>query len=138
MGLDMYLCRHKLNDNDGNPLDIPSILENGSEDVEDLIYWRKANQIREWFALNLEGFEDNGSTIVTEENLDDLIDTIDEVLDNHNLAKELLPTSDGFFFGSQEYDGYYWEALKRTSKELKDVRKHTDFDTEFLFYHEWY
>ena len=43
---------------------------------------------------------------------------------NPSVAKKLLPTRMGFFFGSEEYDEYYFEGLKNT-KEIKEHWKKT-------------
>ena len=36
----------------------------------------------------------------------------DKVLDDNSLAEELLPTRSGFFFGSTDYDEWYFEDIK--------------------------
>ncbi|MCD8253482.1 MAG: hypothetical protein LUD40_16495 [Phocaeicola dorei] len=107
-------------------------------DEHELLYWRKANQIRDWFARNLTDFQDNGTTIVTKQDLWKLKDDCDLVLNNHKLASQYLPTSEGFFFGSDEYDEYYFEDVKRTAREIKNICKLVEWDTEVLLYHEWY
>lgn len=51
-------------------------------------------------------------------------------------VKELLPTQGGFFFGSTNYDEWYFEDIKDTVKKLKKVL--TDFDENSLvdFYYQ--
>jgi hypothetical protein len=39
-------------------------------------------------------------------------------MDNPALAEELLPTQEGFFFGSTEYDEWYMESVKETHDKL--------------------
>jgi hypothetical protein len=41
-----------------------------------------------------------------------------KVMTNKELAEELLPTANGFFFGSTDYDQWYYEDAKRTAEEL--------------------
>jgi hypothetical protein len=41
-------------------------------------------------------------------------------------VKELLPTQGGFFFGSTDYDEWYFDDIKNTVKKIKKVL--TDFD----------
>jgi len=47
------------------------------------------------------------------------------VLADHTKAEELLPTGGGFFFGSTEYDEWYFHGVKKTveivSKLIEDV-----------------
>jgi hypothetical protein len=40
-------------------------------------------------------------------------------IDNPKVAKALLPTQEGFFFGSQDYDQWYLEDLEETAAVLK-------------------
>lgn len=53
---------------------------------------------------------------------------------NPNVARELLPTNEGFFFGSCDYDQYYLEDLKYTIKEFESILKYFDFDNNYLVY----
>jgi hypothetical protein len=78
-------------------------------------YWRKSNQIHNWFVTNLAGGEDNCNPMfVTRENLEQLKELCIEVIANKSLAEDLLPTGAGFFFGSTTYDEYYYGDLMDT------------------------
>ena len=119
MGLDMGLSKKVIED-------------------KELAYWRKANQIREWFSNNLEDFNDNGETKVAKEDLENLIEVCREVSEDHNKASELLPYSEGFFFGGTEYDEYYFEQIEETIEQINSVLETTDWDKEEIYYWEWY
>lgn len=108
------------------------------KESNELMYWRKANQIREWFANNLSNFADNGETRVYKEDVESLLATINEVLKHRGKAAELLPRSRGFFFGSYEYDEWYWEDLTETKEKLEEILRETDWDKEDVFYWESY
>ena len=85
-------------------------------------YWRKANEIHNWFVNNVQGGEDKcQSSYVPREKLEELIGVCEKVLENHKLAAELLPTKSGFFFGGIDYDNYYFEDLEKTAKKLKKI-----------------
>lgn len=43
------------------------------------------------------------------------------VLEDTETAEELLPSQGGFFFGSTDYDQYYWEDLEFTKEQLEAV-----------------
>lgn len=43
------------------------------------------------------------------------------VLSNPHIAAEVLPTTDGFFFGSTDYDEYYYYDTKYTRDRLEEV-----------------
>ena len=108
------------------------------KEKSELMYWRKANQIREWFANNLINFVENGETKVYKEDLEYLLDAVTEVLENREKAPELLPTSSGFFFGSTEYDDWYWQGLTETKEKLEEILRDTDWDNEEIYYWEWW
>lgn len=109
--------------------------------VEDEItYWRKANQIRGWFANNVDNFEDNGETVIPKEKVKELLTVCDEVLKHRSekYSKEVLPVTSGFFFGSEEYDDDYYDEVAHTAEVLRDVLYTVDFDRYDLVYSEWY
>lgn len=118
MGLDMWLM-------------------NETKGVE-VAYWRKANQIRNWFAMNLDEFADNGSTPVRREDLVELKNVCLLVLKDRSKAKSLLPTSSGFFFGSTQFDEWYFEDVRYTAEVLQEVIEKTNWDTDKVQYYEWY
>jgi hypothetical protein len=128
MGLDMYLERKSKNS-----------LPDAEGAWEEVMYWRKANQIREWFAEHLEeGVKNCRFSYVTKENLEDLIKDCKIVLCNHSLAGDILPTSSGFFFGSTDYDEWYFKDLEETIEKLEEVIEETDWDNEDVAYYEWW
>jgi hypothetical protein len=156
MGLDMYLTREfHLYGKELDNLELSGIDELDpkkiSRVVEDFGYWRKANQIHNWFVKNVQGGEDNCREYeVSREQLKELLDTVNTVIKSCELvegeikngstfkngvetpnmikgkyikdpkvAKELLPTSEGFFFGGIEYDEYYYQDLIHTKEILE-------------------
>ena len=135
MGLDMYLERkvyvganYNFNNVSGTlalkkdevPIDVR--LEKVSYILERQAYWRKSNQIHNWFVKNVQhGIDDCGIYEVYGEDLLKLVKLCKKVVKNHDLAPELLPPREGFFFGSTEYDEYYFEDLQDTIEQLKNV-----------------
>lgn len=49
-------------------------------------------------------------------------------------AKELLPTTSGFFFGGTDYDEWYVESIKNTIRIIRNVLATTNFDTHMICY----
>lgn len=103
--------------------------------VDNVGYWRKANEIHNWFVENVQcGKDDCGSYKVDKQMLLDLLDVCEIVLYNPDNAEELLPTRSGFFFGSTDYDEWYFHDIKYTIETIKNVIKETDFDTQDIYY----
>lgn len=76
MGLDMYLVRIKK----GQEFDY--------DDEEDLVYWRKANQIHRWFVENVQNGEDKCKPYqVSKEKIEELKNLCEEVLKKSKLVK---------------------------------------------------
>ena len=72
---------------------------------------------------------------------EELLDLCNQVLADHDKAEELLPTMDGFFFGSTEYNEYYFEDVEL----VRDWVKNTlipEFDTigenEYIEFSTWW
>lgn len=124
MGLDMYLEKRKKG-------------SRSYDDYEEVAYWRKANQIRNWFDRKI-GVENCEYHTVTRELLVELVQDCNRVLDNHALARRVMPTSEGFFFGCTEYSEWYFEDLERTVEMVLGVIAETDWETEEVAYFEWW
>ena len=85
-------------------------------------YWRKSNQIHKWFVDNIQdGQDDCQKYIVYSDRIEQLRDICNEVLADNSKAEDLLPNGEGFFFGSQEYDEYYFGDLQITVEMLNKV-----------------
>lgn len=90
--------------------------------IEDWGDWRKANAIHQWFVENVqEGKDDCREYYVSEEKLNELLENCRKVKANPTLAPELLPTQGGFFFGSTDYDEYYWDDIDLTISIIENA-----------------
>lgn len=142
MGLDMYLMRANREEAEGwkNLAADERISIMDQSPWTEVCYWRKANQIRQWFVDNCDYPADGNcdEAEVTKENLEALIDTCRKVIENHKLADELLPCSKGFFFGSQDYDEWYFEDLEHTITTCEDIIKSTNWEKEIVTYSDWW
>lgn len=156
MGLDMYLSARqyltgyewdktaepeKLNNILGTLDFTISELESPRVSVELPVgYWRKANQIHNWFVTNVQNGEDDCRNYeVDKSQLLELRDLCDNVLDNPEKAGELLPTSSGFFFGTTDYDDYYFEDLRYTSRLISKLveDRRLGVNTYFVYTSSW-
>ena len=102
-------------------------------------YWRKANAIHKWFVDNCQdGRDECQSTFVSDEKLEELLETVKQVLADPKLATELLPTTDGFFFGGTEYDSWYIQDLEETKNILEKVLNDRSLDNwDFYYQSSW-
>jgi hypothetical protein len=90
--------------------------------VEELGYWRKANQIHLWFVENVQDNVDNcGEYFVPKVKLEELLEICLAVKLNPEQAETLLPTASGFFFGGEEYDEWYFNDIEHTIEVLKEA-----------------
>lgn len=60
-----------------------------------------------------------------------------EYIKDPSVAKELLPTTEGFFFGSTAYDQYYHKDLVDTKKILEQAIAESDKGFEFYYSASW-
>jgi len=91
-----------------------------SDIVEEVMYWRKANAVHSWFVRNCQdGTDDCKEYYVDEEQLTELATLCEKVVETKDSS--LLEPESGFFFGSTEADEYYFDELKRTAKEIREL-----------------
>jgi hypothetical protein len=143
MGLDMYLtAKRYIYDfgDDGKALreQLQDLKVNGMN-VKELSYeagyWRKANAIHQWFVINVqEGVDNCREYLVTTEQLEKLLALVNEVLRNRDKAADLLPTCNGFFFGSDLYDEGYFDDLLQTKAIIENILSIDDLPKYDFYY----
>jgi hypothetical protein len=89
--------------------------------IEEVMYWRKANHIHKWFIDRYEVIDNCEEIHLSIDDLVMLLRDCEKVIANPEQAREILPTSDGFFFGGTDYDEYYFYETKRTAIELREL-----------------
>lgn len=151
MGLDMYLTRKKYVKNwshQSADKRFQGVAFKGNQAIDltklsylefEAMYWRKMNAIHNWFVENVQDGVDNCTThVVTRDQLEKLLLTIETVLSKKDdkEAKTLLPPTEGFFFGSQDIDEYYWDELRETRWKLREDMD-ANPDDEYYYYASW-
>jgi hypothetical protein len=122
MGLDMMLYRRR---------------EDG-EIGEEVMYWRKANAIHLWFVENVQdGIDECEPHDVSVHQLEILRENCARIIADSELAEDVLPTGSGFFFGSTDYDEYYYDEITRTVEELDKILEQVDSDEQFIYCSSW-
>jgi hypothetical protein len=106
--------------------------------MEQVMEWRKFNALHKWFVDNVqEGVDDCKECFVDESDLKMLLETLTYVYENKDTAETILPTAQGFFFGSDEIDEYYWEEVKSTIIQLKDILEEDNKNASFYYRSSW-
>jgi len=152
MGLDMYLykknyiwtgdwikpeARQEVVVKKGGDIDTTIKPERVKYVVEEVGYWRKANQIHKWFVdVVQQGEDDCGSYYVGRESLEELLDICKKIQADNSLAESLLPSQSGFFFGNTEYDEWYFKDIEDTIAILEEVLSDKNADN-FEYHSSW-
>lgn len=143
LNVSVYLSEYTESDKRDAICDIVDVEPNrdniGSVDIcVEVGYWRKANAIHKWFVDNCQdGIDDCRDSYVSASQLEELCDTCERVLSDHTLAEELLPSESGFFFGSTEYDEYYYNDLKYTVELINRVLDKYGDNYSYVYQSSW-
>ena len=130
MGLDMFLASYDDWDEEKNDL---------KDDWNELLYWRKCNWLHKYFCDHGKSIQDDILYIISREDLTKLLHNITSILSAKNkvkVAKTKLPTQSGFFFGSTNYDEWYFEKLLSVLSEMSDLLLENK-DNKFVYYASW-
>lgn len=128
-----------------------------NNDDSEIMYWRKANAIHNWFVENVQNGEDDcGYYEVSIDQICDLMDCCGEIIatipeletilnseeydyvfpDNAvETAQEVLPTTSGFFFGDTNYNYFYFQEILDTFNVLKELVENFDSEKYCYYYH---
>lgn len=161
MGLDMYLsAEHRLfslRDNNGLARAVNAAVNQHLEEQGsafragtinngvgscvrvDAAYWRKANAIHKWFVDNVQdGTDDCERYYVSREQLADLakLCAVEIKAYDNGSPGEFLPTMDGFFFGSTNYDEWYRNDLEETIRMIENALQLPE-GWEFYYQSSW-
>ena len=120
------------------PVDLSTLLKEEDRIIKNAYrkedaYFRKVNFIYAYFQNKLVEEE----AWVTREDLEDLIDKCEKILADHSLAEELLPTQSGFFFGSTDYDDWYFSDVKSCLKQMTKLLKELKDDEQIFVSMSW-
>lgn len=133
---------------------------NISNIIYDIGYWRKCNWVHKWFVDNVQdGKDDCEEYIVSEQKLDELDKVCENILSvstdfafgkkgvtKQTLLKtidELLPPSDGCFFGAVDMQDdrnleYYIQSIAETQGFIELARKYKkEFDAVIYYQSSW-
>ena len=78
----------------------------------------------------------NGSTFTREAGWRDNLSE-GQVIADATTAQKLLPTTNGFFFGSTDYDEWYYRSLVEALQALEPVLAEAQPDDKFSYWSSW-
>jgi hypothetical protein len=118
MGLDMYI-----QDEDGNEIG----------------YWRKFNALHKWFVNHIQDGVDQcqKSRQLKTEDMEALLYILKEIDKNPIVAEGLMPTADGFFFGSTNYDDYFLQDVKQSIPVIEDILERIKYGERLHYQSSW-
>lgn len=101
-------------------------------------YWRKANQVHGWFVKNVQfGNDDCREYDVSRAELQGLLTACQNVKQDPSMAEKILPPSEGFFFGTNEIDEWYWHDIDYTIELVSRVLRTASEDWNLTYQASW-
>ena len=109
--------------------------------VERVGYWRKASAVHKWFVEKVQdGVDECQKSYVEISQLEALRDECKKALEFKDKASEILPTTEGFFFGGTNYDEWYFQGLEETVEIIDNALEgvdEDDYNTSFFYQASW-
>ena len=122
---------HKFFCDNGEEIKKQFIYKISKESLQELL--DKCNQVLNRVCVK-EGKIQNGATYSIETSKWEPILEDGKYIENADEIAEILPTQEGFFFGSTNYDQWYLEDIEFTKKEIEKLLDKTNFDEEECIY----
>ena len=135
MGLDMFLY---VQTNDVELTEKSIVDETVTR--EEVAYWRKANMVHQYFCTRGKEISPSYLYTITREDLLELLKICHGILDETLSPEVVLPTTNGFFFGSVGYDEIYYDHIKETIFILSEVlllNEKSKDAKEFIYLASW-
>ena len=96
-------------------------------------YWRKVNAVHGWFVENVQrGEDDCGEYYVSHDKLRELVGACTLAITNKD--PNIMPPTEGFFFGGTDVDEWYWNGLMNTINQLQPIIDRPDFSSLSFYY----
>lgn len=109
---------------------------------KDLAYFRKVNFLVQFVKdlKNVDADEINCQDVIMKRSdIEELLDACEQVKEDNSLASQLLPTCGGFFFGSVDYDEYYFQDVEDVLKRCKEILEYMDKNpSDVVVFHIWF
>ncbi|HAX1982187.1 TPA: hypothetical protein JW546_003932 [Escherichia coli] len=124
MGLDIYFESQPKNE------------LNNEESRKQIGYFRKFNALVGWMERNVGEVKNCELLELTMNDICFLKAHLMHI--NESNCEEILPVTEGFFFGSQEYDEYYWLDVVELKELVDEIIENHDFHNNRLTFCAWW
>jgi hypothetical protein len=124
-----------------NKAEINRLLQEWSGEIPVMEYksWRKVPAIHSFFLNRIQERTNYYFNKITLEDLHDLKSIIIQAFehkDNEDKLEELFPMEGGVFYGSIEFDDYFWENMESTLETLNEMdEKFSKHKSKLVFYY---
>ena len=82
--------------------------------------------------------EVDNALLLGKDEIEEITDILSAVLFDKTQAEYILPIEKGFFFGSYEYDDYYFQCVEQALADFKEIQeKYTSDRFEILYDASW-
>lgn len=100
-------------------------------------YFRKVNFLVAFFEKYGLNVLEQTPLVIKKEWVEKLLDRCNKVLEDSDKASELLPTMEGFFLGSVDYDESYFNDVEQVKEYIEDrlLKEFDDFEVISLKSH---
>lgn len=142
MGLDMYLQTVKTEHSypDGTPEAPYQGRHITHITKEDVGYFRKFNALHGYISATATpyGIENCQDVYLSAEYIEETLEMLKDLKAHPEKVAEVLPPTDGFFFGSQEVDEYYWQNVDDAIETFQRILDTVDFTKVDVIYYAWW
>ena len=123
MGLDMYLFKRNKK----------------TDELTEIGYWRKHNALHGFMnTFTDHDIENLEKVSLTKDNLQEILELSEAIIRKDLDPEYSMPVFEGFFYGSYEYDEWYFHRTQDTIEIMKNALRDTNFDEDEVYYQAWW
>lgn len=99
-------------------------------------YFRKVNCLIRWIERYVEDVDNRKEIELTKSHITQLHETLQQLTPEN--CNELMPTQNGFLFGTTVYGDLYWSNIHALKKMTQNLLLKTDWDKHIVVFWAWW